>query len=522
MSSHLPSTWSLIVALLMAISPCAGADEDERAGSQSPVSIQLRIDSRSDLEQLTRLVSIDDVRAHEVRATATPRQLEGLRAAGWSWQVAPAAILAAEPGMCGEGWVGDIDRPWNCYPSYQQYEALLHKFAADNPSLCRLVDLGPTTNLVRPHRLWALIVSDNPGHEENEPEVLLTSSMHGDETTGFGLMLRLIDHLVRGYGDDPEITALVDETEIWINPLANPDGTYFGGDDTVGDAIRYYTTNDGGNSEVDPNRNFPDFVDGDHPDGNPWWPETEAMIALAESQTFVLSANFHDGVEVVNYPWDSDERRHPDDSWFQALARDFADLAQADSPGGYMTDFENGITNGWDWYLVHGGRQDFMTFFHSGREVTIELSDVFIQPAEDLVNFWQWNRSALLDFVAHAHQGIRGVVSGRDGEPLAATIEVVGVDREEDGSMARTDPDVGDFHRLLLPGLYDLRIEASGYHSREIQGVAVIDGEATVVDVVLYPSLVRRPSRRVTPNPAKTEETIWRDTRISPEGAGDS
>ncbi len=144
----------------------------------------------------------------------------------------------------------------------------------------------------------------------------------------------------------PRSRQLVDETEIWINPLANPDGTYFGGDDTVGDAIRYYTTNDGGNSEVDPNRNFPDFVDGDHPDGNPWWPETEAMIALAESQTFVLSANFHDGVEVVNYPWDSDVRRHPDDSWFQALARDFADLAQADSPGGYMTDFDNGITNG--------------------------------------------------------------------------------------------------------------------------------------------------------------------------------
>ncbi len=85
-------------------------------------------------------------------------------------------------------------------------------------------------------------------------------------------MLRLIDHLLRGYGDDPEITALVDETEIWINPLANPDGTYFGGDDTVADAIRYYTTTGGGDSGVDPNRNFPDLADGDHPDGNPGGP----------------------------------------------------------------------------------------------------------------------------------------------------------------------------------------------------------------------------------------------------------
>jgi len=479
------------------------AGEFESRNSRSAITIQLEISDRSELEQLTRLVSIDDVRGHEVRATATPRQLEELQKAGWRWRIVPPASLAAEPRMCTAGWVDDVNRPWTCYPSYLQYEALMQKSAADHPSLCRLVDLGPTTNLVQPHRLWALIVSDRPGEEENEPEVLLTSTMHGDETTGFVLMLRLIDHLLRGYGDDPAITALVDGTEIWINPLANPDGTFFSGDDKVADAIRSYATSGGGDSQVNPNRNYPDFQDGDHPDGNSWWPETETMMALAESQTFVLSANFHGGAEVVNYPWDTVERLHPDDLWFQALARDWADLAQADSPGGYMTDFDNGITNGYDWYPISGGRQDFMTFFHGGREVTIEISETKLLPAEELDDLWSWNRRALLDFVDHAHEGIRGIVTDSRGAPLAATIEVVGVDRDEDGSMARTDPDVGDFHRLLLPGLYDLRIEANGYHSREIQGIAVIGGEATVVDVILYPSLVRRPSRRITPNPTK-------------------
>ena len=87
--------------------------------------------------------------------------------------------------------------------------------------------------------------------------------------------------------------------------------------------------------------------------------------------------------------------------------------------------------------------------------------------------------------------------------------------------MARTDPAVGDFHRFLLPGLYDLKIEATGFHAREISGVAVIEGETTVVDVVLYPSLIRRPLRRLTPNSAKTRETTWRNERVSPEGASD-
>ncbi len=494
--------------MLLAAVPSFGAGEGETTRSQSAVTIALEIGDRSELERLTRLVSIDDVRGHDVRAVATPRQLEGLQAAGWSWQVVPAATLAATPEMCGEGWVDQVDRSWTCYPSYQQYEALMRKFAADDPFLCRLVDLGPTANLVHPHRLWALIISDAPGEEENEPEVLLTSSMHGDETAGFVLMLRLIDHLLRGHGDDPEITELVDETEIWINPLANPDGTYFGGNDTVADAIYSYTTGGGGYSGVNPNRNFPDFVAGDHPDGNPWWPETEAMMALAESQTFVLSANFHGGAEVVNYPWDTVGRRHPDDDWFESLARSWADLAQSDGPVGYMTDVDNsGITNGHDWYEIRGGRQDFITFFHGGREVTIELSETKLLPSQELDDIWLWNRRALLDFVHHALEGIRGIVTDPRGAPLAATIEVLGVDREEDGSMARTDPAVGDFHRLLLPGLYDLRIEANGYDSREIQGIAVIEGEASVVDAVLYPTL-RRPSRRIASNPVNTAPAI--------------
>jgi hypothetical protein len=492
---------SLLVLLfcLAAFAATAAGDGDRTPVHDPSVTVRIEIRDRSELARLTRMISIEDVRGNEVRAVATARQLEAVEAAGWSWQILPAPVKAQSPTMCGDGWAEDDNRSWNCYPSYQQYEALMLGYAAKYHNLCRLVELGPTANTTRPHRLLALVISDNPDHQEDEPEVLLTSSMHGDETSGFALMLRVIDHLIRDYGVDPDVSFLVDETEIWINPLANPDGTYFQGDDTVAGAIRFFTTDTGAASAVDANRNFPDFNDDNHPDGNPWWPETEAMMALAETRSFALSANFHDGAEVVNYPWDSVPRRHPDDLWFQALARDWADLAQSDSPGGYLVDFDNGITNGWDWYETHGSRQDFVTFFHGGREVTIELSKAKLLRSEMLDDMWQWNRRALLDFVAHAHRGIRGVVTDPSGKPLAATIKVLGLDREEDGSKARTDPAVGDFHRLLLPGLYDLRIEATGYRAREIRAVAVVDGEATEIEVVLNPVLVRRPTGRRTP-----------------------
>jgi hypothetical protein len=169
-----------------------------------------------------------------------------------------------------------------------------------------------------------------------------------------------------------------------------------------------------------------------------------------------------------------------------------------------MTDLNNGITNGYDWYLIHGGRQDFMTYFHGGREITVELSQTDLLPADELDDYWQWNRRAIVDFIDHAHRGIRGTVTDRNGDPLSATIEVIGIERAEDGSTVRTDPTVGDFHRLLLPGLYNLRIDAPGYNALEISGVAVSEGDATVVDVVLYRNQLRRPGRRISPGPVKT------------------
>jgi len=484
------------VALLASAAMAHAASPNVVVGE--PITIRIEIGERAELERLTRLVSIEDVRGLEVRAIATPRQLAALRTAGFDWQVVPRPKLASVT-MCPEGWEDDAERSWSCYPSYQQYTLVMQNFAAHHPDICRLVDLGTGNNTVRPHHLWALVISDNVDFNEDEPEVLLTSSMHGDETTGFVLMLRLIDELLSGYGSDPEIDAVVDETEIWINPLANPDGTYLGSDDDVSGARRYYTTPSGSNSFVDPNRNFPDPENGLHPDGRAWWPETEAMMALAEARSFVLSANFHGGVEVVNYPWDTWKRRHPDDAWLQDLSRAYADLAQSDSPGGYLTDFQNGITNGWDWFEVHGGRQDFMTFFHGGREVTIELTTTKLLPAEELDDLWQWNRRALLDFVTHAHEGIRGLVTNLDDAPLVASIEVMGHDTTADSSAVRTDPEVGDYHRLLLPGIYDLRFTAPGCHLLEVYGIAVTGNEATVVDAVLECGLLRRPTGRVAP-----------------------
>jgi hypothetical protein len=181
-------------------------------------------------------------------------------------------------------------------------------------------------------------------------------------------MLRLIDYLLSNYGTDPRVTGLVDNIEIWINPLANPDGTYAGGNNTVNGARR------GNALFVDLNRNYPDPADGPHPDGLEWQDETVAFMQMAEEKHFVAGANLHGGAEVCNYPWDTWENLHADNDWWVYVCREYADTVHEYAVPGYMTDLDNGITNGFAWYWITGGRQDYMTYFQQGREFTLEIS----------------------------------------------------------------------------------------------------------------------------------------------------
>lgn len=469
------------------------------SATEVPTEIRVIVDDREQLEFLSSMVAISDVKGAIVTAACSPTQLSRLQDFGYHWSVVERTKTTAIT-MCPGGWENLPTPPWNCYPTYGQYEAMMLRLAETYPTLCTLHDLGPTANLTASHRLLALEITRNPDLDEWEPEVFLTSTMHGDETAGYVTLLRLAFELLDRYGSQAEITDLIDQTEVWINPLANPDGTYFGGDDTVVSAIRFLTTEDGRISWVNPNRNFPDPRLGDHPNGNPWWPETVAMMDLAERRHFTLSANLHGGAELINYPWDTWCNRHPDDQWFFDLSLAWASAAQEDGPPGYLDDCREpacfggsctpGVTNGADWYVVTGGRQDFMTYFHGSREVTVEISSTKLLPSDELETIWTANRRAVLNFIGAAQLGIHGTVTDADnGRPLTATIEVIGLDTSEARSAVTTDPSAGDFHRLLNPGHYDLRVSAPGHQTIRVNGVEVPgNGPSPLLEISLEPT----------------------------------
>ncbi len=429
---------------------------------------------RQELNALSKLISIDNVTGDTVFAYATDDQFDYFTTLGYEYIILPNPGSLIIPRMAD---TREEILEWDSYPTYDAYIDMMYRFATDYPGLCAVENIGFS---VEGREILFARLSANVYVEENEPEVMYSSTMHGDETTGYVLMLRLIDSLLASYGSDPQLTYMLDNMEIWINPLANPDGAYAGGNHTVNGAIRYNANG------VDLNRNFPDPDEGQHPDGREWQPETIAMINFFDEHTFVMSANFHGGAEVVNYPWDTWPRRHADDSWFIEISREYADSAQANSPYGYMDDLNNGITNGWDWYEIAGGRQDYLTYWKGCRETTIELSQTKLLPADQLPAHWIYNKAALMAYLEQAYYGIRGLVTdATSGSPLSAIISVM--DHDIDSSEVYTDPDIGDYYRMIDNGIYDLIFSSPDYMAQVVNDIVVADGQINVVDVQLYP-----------------------------------
>ncbi|MEL6273748.1 MAG: M14 family zinc carboxypeptidase [Bacteroidota bacterium] len=370
--------------------------------------------------------------------------------------------------------------PGDAYPTYELYEQMMTNFAAAYPQITRLHSLGA---LPSGRRILALEITDNPNSEEIEPKLLYSSSMHGDELGGYHVMLRFIAHLLCNYNVDPELTALVNESEIWINPLANPDGAYANGNNTVNGATRRNANG------VDLNRNYPDPDNGPNPDGNEYQPETLIFMQLAEDVSFDLAMNIHGGAEVFNYPWDTYVDRHADNDWWVHVAREFADECQTDAAAqgfnNYFNDLDNGITNGYDWYPIAGGRQDYMNFYNHAREATLEISNVKLLPPSSFDAVWNSSRDALVNYLLQGTYGLRGtVLDSLTGEPLEASVYIPGHD--ELNSEVYSKLPTGRYHRYLKEGFYNVTFEAPGYHSKTVQ-VFVEDQAPTLLTVRLAP-----------------------------------
>ena len=466
-------TWFSVGNTNAQSSPGKGAGP--RTGKISKVVVTLP--ERRDLESLVQAgYDVDSVAGNSVVLYADSDEVYSLTAAGWKLQVfepPPPGPIVPQP------------RDLGSYNNYSNMTAMLDNYAASFPSVCRKISVGKS---VQNRDLWALKITSNPDLSADKPKFKYISTMHGNEPVGTEMCLYLIDLLLHGYAtNDTRISNLVNNVEIWFLPLMNPDGR-------ESNPPQRYNANG-----YDLNRSFPEGSATNY--GNQLYGpvnatntlpiEVRGVMAWTAAHHFTLGANFHTGATVANYPYDDDNigsvnSPTPDDSLVQAFSLTYS----SNNPPMFSSlSFPQGIVNGAAWYVVAGGMQDWNYRYEGCFDLTIELADYQWPdpPASQLPTYWSQNRESMLSYMEWALRGVRGVI--RDavtGQPVRAAVRVEGFHH-----LVFSDPAVGDYHRILLPGTYNVWFYAPGYVPQRITNVVVGAGAAARMDIALQPVSAR-------------------------------
>lgn len=167
--------------------------------------------------------------------------------------------------------------------------------------------------------LWYVRISDNPDTDEAEEEVLYTSLHHAREPGGMMTLVYYMYYLLENYNTDPQIHALVDNSEMYFIPCVNPDGFQYNIMTNPGGGGMWRKNrrdNADGTYGIDLNRNYGYNWGYDDFGSSPMTadetyrgtsafsePETQLMQSFTNAHAFRLALNYHTFGNYLIYPW---------------------------------------------------------------------------------------------------------------------------------------------------------------------------------------------------------------------------
>jgi hypothetical protein len=408
---------------------------------------------------------------------------------------------------------------WNKYPSYDVYTQLLQYYQDSFPNLCKIDTILDTTpHPTLHHSIFAIHISNTLGQATTKPAFLYSSTMHGTEVVGYYLMLHLADYILNHATTDSAVMRILDNVDLYICPLENPDGTYHLSNNVIWQGDGYSTYHN--YNDVQLNRNYP-HLPGFGTTAN-IQPETQAIMDWVTPIHFVMSVNFHCGAELLNYPWDSwttSQRPHADADWFRYVCQNYATLCHAQDTSFMYGSGGRAVIDGGDWSVVYGSRQDYMTYYQRCREVTIEtsLTHVVRDPVK-LQSFWTKTKDALLSYVMESDYGFWGIVTDAvTHEPVEAMVKVVNHDMFHSEVFSHLP--LGAYHRPIMAGTYTVEVSAPCYQTATFT-VTTKPGAKVRCDVALQPQVVAPvafdqyilPGMQTTVVALAEQEVLWYDS----------
>lgn len=389
-----------------------------------------------------------------------------------------------------------IDVQYN-YRSSEEYYELWDSYIERFPSITKQVTIGYSQLLGK--KIQAIKISDNPEIEEDEPAIMYNGMHHAREPVGTECCIKIIEYLLNNYGLNGEVTKWVDNYEIWIVPMINPEGWYYMYENNFESPWwrkNLRDNNDNGvidrdQDGVDLNRNYHHTWNLGGSDEPSSWTyrgrspfsetETKANRNLSQAQKFVCSISYHSYGEIVIYPWSGG---HPaqDQALINEMVQNVAGRIPKYSREGYYDPSVTGYNGGMsmNWQYAKNGTIEFI----------VETSDEFMPTGSKARSVANDNLSSALYLLERLEgPGVTGTVTDSEtGEPIPALVKVV---EHYDPELypRKCDGYYGRFYRLLLPGTYTLEISKEGYKTQTIENVIVGEEEMTQLGIMLEPGI---------------------------------
>lgn len=232
---------------------------------------------------------------------------------------------------------GPVFRPYSG-PGGLQEE--LEMQASAHPEIAQLEVIGQSVN---GQDINAVRVTKDAANVTagERPTTVYMGAQHAREWITPEMVRRLLDLMLTNYGTDERVTQLVDTTEMWFIPVANPDGYDF----TFEEGQRLWRKNlrdNNGDGEITPgdgvdlNRNFPTRWGYDNEGSSPnpasdtyrgpapaSEPETQALDNLFAEITPEFLINYHSAAELLLHGigWQV-ATPSPDDVIYEAMVGD--------------------------------------------------------------------------------------------------------------------------------------------------------------------------------------------------------
>ena len=348
------------------------------------------------------------------------------------------------------------------YLTYPEMQTFLTDLQAAHSNIMSIQTAAVTSS--GNHELYLIKISDNVDMDEDEPELLFEGQIHGDEIAGYILNLHMIEYLVTNYGTDPTITALVDDREIYFLPATNSDGTF-----SVPRSRYNYNS-------VDCNRDSGYMWHHAGGSSEPFGEnETKVLFDIWRDNQFVFHSSWHSGTTAFLYAWSCHNDPTPDDAEHDYLGQNYCSLnttidSYYQGSGLYGNNPYHGSTkdSAYGIFGAHGWSIELTQFKQCAWAVT-----------EESINA---NTPSIIWLLQEAGYGIKGMITDdTTSNPVPAVIDI-------DGKwVAYNDPAVGNLHRYLRPGLYNITIWTNGYAPVLLSDISVMDSGVTDISTTLTP-----------------------------------